>query len=206
MTYAAQQRAIEDYERCLEKNTVLERRHDLEAYMVRIPGNGRMGSFMVCFTSEGIAIMGDWAPCHHGVCSVSGYGRRWFAGELSPSYLAEKFLRKVWVPEYAAEELRDPSGWLREDLDDDQLSRIDELCGRLEGGDLAHECMGARFYDDLSEIDHDLVSDGIPGMGYRPGDLGMLVAIQRKFAELHAAEELSLSPASAGEDEEGVER
>ena len=180
--------SIKNYSRCLEKNTLIKE-VEVKAYRISIPDQGSMGSFHVIFTPAGICIHGDWCPLRHGVCSDPGYGEGWFSEKKSDSYLAEKFLETGWHPELAIEEMRSPDWWGRESLveqgKEDQLPKINELCERLESGDLSSKEMGARLYDELDDMGLDVWED-LPGCGYDPRQLGMLVAIHRKFVELKA--------------------
>lgn len=88
--------------------------------------------------------------------------------------LCEKFLTARWVPELAAETLRDPE-W-REAADPALLA---ELARDLECGE-AHQ---GNICDRLEEIGIECGGE-VPGYGYDPNEAARLVAIQRKFREL----------------------
>ncbi len=161
--------------------------------LTKIGYEGRMGSTMIIFSPEGIVILGDLVPGHsngNGVVSTLGYGIGWFSGQLSPHYLAEKFLRQGWHAELAVEELKEwqKNGGNQYYDDETPLSKekqeeLQELIDYLECGDIGPE----RYYDVMMEIydNPDIFCDGAPGHGYDPSDLGWLVAIQVRFAELY---------------------
>lgn len=160
---------------------IVEEGPNIRAYYMKKPGT-RIMSTLITFTPEGIVLQGDLTPEHHGSVSAIGYGRDWFAGQLSPSYLCEKFLDNKWSSELAVERLRDPeSSWRDEEADPATISRLDELaceveCGQATQGDI---------YDVWLELDFE-TADGVPGWGYDPQEAVVLVTIQRKFAELWA--------------------
>lgn len=157
----------------------------VQAYYLKVPGQGRIDSVLLLFTPEGIAIQGDITPSHHGDTlgpdRVSSFKchLEWFAKDLSEDYLCSKFLSKVWVREYAEQELRDPNGCWQEGLreDPEQMESFQEILDNLdEHGEewLYHELTEAGF----------VVDDGVPGRGYEPHAAGWLCAIQQAFARL----------------------
>lgn len=154
-----------------------------QAFRMAKPGT-RCGSMRIVFTPEGIVILGDLTPMYNGVISNLGYGLGWFSGQLSGSYLCEKFLREEFVPECALSYLKeslecsDDYGWTAEGVE-----AAKELKYRLENQDLS----GFEFYEALQEFDPDGATDGV-GHGYNRRDAGMLCAIQRRFSVLRAAQ------------------
>lgn len=159
----------------------------LSAYYIRKPDTRIMSTLLV-FSPEGIALMGDFTPEHHGSVSAFGYGRAWFVGELGPDYLAEKFLEKKWNSEVAVEELRDPTSYWREGREPAVLEKLDDLAQEVVHG-LAAE---AEIHDLLTDLGFDYC-DGLPGWGYDPSEMVRLCAIQRKFAQLWAQREKEIS-------------
>ncbi len=80
-----------------------------KAFYLKEPGMGRMQSCLVMFSPEGINILGDLCPgndARNSGVHAYGYGLDWFVGQLSWSYLCEKFLSKEWHRELAEEDCR----------------------------------------------------------------------------------------------------
>lgn len=155
----------------------------LTAYRLQLRGHGRMQSCFLVFTPEGIVIMGDWCPggCagrNAGVISCYGYSEGWFAGRLSPDYLASKFLRKCWQPEKGERQLKERvlearhARYIERDVAREAFDRI-----AIHNGDgLTAETAYGIFSDaGLSDFE-DL------GYDYDPDDFALLVAIQQRFA------------------------
>lgn len=67
-------------------------------FRLQKPGGSRVMSSDFIFTKYQTFITGDYSPCTgpNGVTSNLGNGLGWFAGKLSPDYLASKFLDRVW--------------------------------------------------------------------------------------------------------------
>jgi hypothetical protein len=110
------------------------------AYYLKEPGQGRMMSTLVTFSPEGITLSGDLTPNRSGLVSSYGYGIGWFGSEKSEGYLCEKFLDKGFVPEVAADELRDPQSCWRNWSNDEttetaklRIEKLDEIIEDLEG-------------------------------------------------------------------------
>ncbi len=161
---------------------VLEEGQKIQAYYIKEPGT-RLESTLVVFAPEGIALMGDFTPEHHGSVSALGYGLGWFAKPLDPCYLCSKFLDSMkWTREVAVEQLRDPSSYWREERSPGILEQLDELAIYVDSGDYGPEMI----YDTLNDLGFE-TSDHLPGYGYDPNEATRLVAIQRKFAQLWAA-------------------
>lgn len=147
-------------------------------------------SCLVTFTDEGITISGDICPTHPGTTSCRGYGIKWFGGALSPSYLSEKFLRERFIPQQAALEMKEEDSWVRESIRwnaegnqskiDSNLRELDEIIIACEAGEM--EPM--QLADELHNVGLD-VCEGLPGWGYDPTEVGILVGIQRRFSELY---------------------
>ncbi len=168
----------------------------ITAYYLKEPGT-RMGSTMLIFTPEGIAIMGDRVPTNNGTVSVFGVDLRWFAGGLSEDYLCEKFLQETWILEKAVEELRDPEGYWRDGQNKGTLRQLSRIATLLGSGEHGEEWL----CDELSDLDMDL-SEGVPGWDhYEPDQAGWLCAIQQRFAELYAEREAT--PAAESEADDG---
>lgn len=70
----------------------------VKAYYLKKYLNSQIMSTLLVFTPDGTILTGDLTPERRG-CIARGYGLEWFAGKLSPSYLAEKFLDEEWVPD-----------------------------------------------------------------------------------------------------------
>lgn len=170
-------------------------REDVRVFRMAEPGT-RMMSVDLIFAAGRIFISGDLRVTdHHGLVSGIGYGVDWFVatGPCDESYLAEKFLRKRHVPALAVAGVRDAAARFFEDRHIDgeepteeereQKAALEEAAARGEGGPCASSHELYELYDGL-EID---VSDGVPGWGYDPREVGWLAAVQQRFAELYAA-------------------
>ena len=186
---------VTDQMRAVLANHVLElvaQTDQLTAYYLKRPDE-RMGSTLLVFTREGIAIMGDRVPKSNGTVSIFGVDLQWFASELSEDYLCKKFLRTTWSCDRAIEELRDPEGALRAGETEITLARFDELAEELEfgsGEEWLHEQLGDLAID---------CSDGVPGSNcYNPNEAGWLCAIQQRFAELYVELQADESEAPDG--------
>lgn len=64
-------------------------------------------STIILFTCNQIILTGDLRITRHGLASDFGYGLEWFAEQLDPEYLAEKFLTESWHKELAIEWWKD---------------------------------------------------------------------------------------------------
>ena len=173
---------VTDQMRAAMANHVLElvaQTDKITAYYLKRPGE-RMGSTLLVFTPEGIAIMGDRVPKGNGSVSVFGVDLRWFAVKKSEDYLCEKFLQTTWVCDRAIAELRDPEGEWRHDQCQVTLDYLDVIIEDLESGERSEEWL----YNELGDA-FDL-SEGVPGSNcYDPNEAGWLYAIQQRFAELY---------------------
>ena len=169
------------------------------AYRLAKPGT-RINSVRVIQTPEGVLLAGDLTPNdNRGVLSNTGKNIAWFAGDLPGHYLCEKFLRKAWHADLAALTLH---RWLKEGEDtwgtslkiyqanpapacaEDMIQYRNAVsrCAR----ELECDDMEAReLYEMLGEYGYD-TGDGIPGYGYDLRDVGLLTAIQARFARLYA--------------------
>lgn len=148
-----------------------------KAFMLRPTQGGRLNSCMVIFSPEGIVLLGDHSPSHPGAVSTPGYGLEWFAGRNDRDYLASKFLTKGWEPDHAAANLKDYA----KEYDEHAVELL-ELARKLE-----EEGLGQfDFYDELKDIDQDLLTDSSPGFAYSYVDSTKLSAIQKRFALLYA--------------------
>lgn len=161
------------------------------------PGT-RVMSVDLFFGAGRIWISGDLRVTEdRGVISDLGYGLSWFAGQLYPDYLAEKFLRKRHVPTRAVAELMDRAERYFEDHcvdepdeEDRQVKRaLEEAAAQGEHGPCASSHELFELFGDLG-LD---TSDGAPGWGYDPDEVEWLSAIQQRFAELYTAADGSTS-------------
>jgi len=160
----------------------------VRSFRMSKPGT-RIDSTLITFTPEGIAIQGDLTPGTNGAVS-RGKSLAWFAGELGYDYLAEKFLTKEWVAEYAAEAMIGEAESLdREAAEIDaeeeraplaeKAERFREIADQLDDGAMMiHE-----FVEDLGEMGFEYDGEGYT---YPPSDVVLLAAIQQRFAELYA--------------------
>ncbi len=166
---------------------LVSRTEDVTAFYLKAPGT-RMMSTLLLFTPEGIVLQGDLTPERKGSLSDLGYGPGWFAGKLSEGYLCEKFLEHKWVPERAAEELRDPDGQYLSDRSDNIRRDVLLIADSIGDGDLGVEAL----HEDLTVLGFDM-GDGPPGITWDPSEAGWLCAIQQRFAELYVAGNVTTS-------------
>ena len=150
-------------------------------YLRRRPRERCMSTLLV-FTPEGIAIMGDLTPTDHGTVSAMGYGLAWFAGELSSSYLAEKFLRRQYIPETMWEQVQ----WWITQAEEDGEPEVAEAWREV----IREDCENStRVYDIICDSDvlggYDASEHLSSGCGYVDHQIGWLVAIQRRFRETY---------------------
>ncbi len=156
----------------------------VQAYYLKKPGDGRMMSTLILFTPEGIVLQGDLTLGRNGNVSTLGHGRRWFSGDLSGSYLCEKFLHRVFVPAYAIEGLRYEILQQRRqgDITKERARELWRDCPTISDDFRGPQETYDFWTDDLRNRD----GDGCPGYGYEPGEAGRLCVIQQKFAELYS--------------------
>lgn len=139
-------------------------------------------SCLILSTVEGLVILGDLTPCQNGVISCTGYGWKWFAGELSEDYLCGKFLTKEFVPEEAYFNFRERILMYRRDGSISKEKAREAFDANEEHGPKHDQWTSHEFYETFTEyFDY----DG-EGWGYNLGDAGWLCAIQQKFSELMA--------------------
>lgn len=169
------------YEETIE-NHYLVNRSDCMFYLKR--DDGRMMSTLLVFTPENIIITGDYCPDHPGVISAFGYGLKWFIGDLSEDYLAEKFLKKKWCADNARwwveEEIRYQVEEEGEDIQAPSTVRLETLL----------ELKEQNYYDNEFEFfsiwkDYAQDCDDHPGYTYLKHEVEMLASIQKKFAQLY---------------------
>lgn len=174
---------VTDDIRNLFDNHVLEliQEGKITGYYLREPGT-RNCLVLLTFSPEGITIAGDLTPETNGSVSTYGYGLDWFSRQSSEGYLCEKFLTQRWLPELAAAELRDPGGWFREQVvDDNQMIELKLLANSLEVG----ECGAFESIERLDDIG--IECQDVPGFGYDPKEASVLCAIQQTFRRLYWA-------------------
>jgi hypothetical protein len=183
---------IEQYKAVFAKHQLVEelRTADYVAFFMGQPFQGRMNSVRILFTPDGIALVGDHTPERNGTVSCMGYGEDFFRVPRGEYYLAEKFLSKKWVPELCKEvlalDLAEQDAKARDgvaDWTDEQREEVRELLPLL--GDMGREAV----HDALNDAVAGHYDEGPPGWDYDPREVGCLVAIQHRFAELYKAEE-----------------
>ena len=165
---------------------------EVTSFYLHKPGeNGRMEtrmmSSLIVFTGENIVITGDLSPGQYGVASSVGYGLPWFVSELSPNYLASKFLRNnVWEADRARERLGD---YMKEHIKDAASARDKSELERLKK---LREIMKRPWLYDSEFTWYDEVSAVIPELwdhsyfwDYPTGDFCWLAAIQKRFREAY---------------------
>ncbi len=174
---------------------LVEKTSKVEMYYLKKPGHGRMCSTLIIFSPEGIVIAGDLCPAGSGVISCLGYGLDWFARQLGPGYLAEKFLKQGWDQQAAGEDLRGRAEELREEGDmyftdpeilAEAIQTTEDCASGCEAGNYTCE------YEMWEELTYraavaDYFESEVPGWGYSPREMALLSAIQQKFAELYNA-------------------
>ncbi len=150
-----------------------------KAYMLRAKPGERMNGVLLLFCPEGIVITGDHGPDINGCISSRTCGLDWFRTTMDGEYLCGKFLDKVWVPEYAAQCLREYA----EDSDQDKDEMLD-LARRIEEDDMSM----FDFYNEMKDIAYSYLTDG-GSIGYTYDWIvrTKLIAIQRRFVELFPA-------------------
>ena len=130
-----------------------------------------------------LIITGDLCPGLHGVIATSRrYGLAWFAKATTPGYLAEKLMPPAaWYPERALRELRELAegrDFLGTELTPEQVEMVVAVEGGVESGGAGSHAV----YDLMGELG---IEEHVPGWGQDPRDMRVLVAIQRRFAELY---------------------
>lgn len=185
----AYQQAQDNY-----RNHILVRELDTPRYKgfkLYDPAQRRMGSLVILFTPEGIVLHGDAEITPHGTVSSYGYGLDWFKGKLHGSYLAEKFLNRQWVRESCAALLEERAEELEEeDTPEDDATRLKEkttALRELAKQVLDHQSMEHEVYEELQDLDPEMVDGGMPGYTYDYWQLAQLHVVQQKFAELYPA-------------------
>jgi hypothetical protein len=158
--------------------------HALRAYYLKPPQGGRAQSCYLIFSREGIVIMGDWCPRQHGVISYWGYNEGWFAGQLSRSYIAQKFLQRSWQPEQGHGQLNERildarrSDAITKEAAREALDKLSEITPEYLSAHEAHQIFTDAGLSDFEDL----------GYGYDPVDLDLLQAIQIRFAACKAAQ------------------
>lgn len=159
-----------------------------DVYRLTPPDGSLAGSVTVACVDGYLAIFGDLCPGveyhdNRGVFSVERKPLAWFAGDLSPQYLASKFLKEVWEPSAAAaacRELATDPAW------DSDVADLHDLADRAEQIQIRDTDAIVEWCQDLAEIDSD--PETIAACyAYDPDNLALLVAIQRRFRALWLA-------------------
>ncbi len=172
--------SLKDHELRLVANV-----EEYEVWLMKAP-NTRHLLVQIFFSPEGIAIQGDVLfNRKKGLVSDFGYHRGWFGREQSESYLCEKFLRYVFVPEVAAEEIED----MLENPEEHNISKglvpyLKEIAEELRDGKYGRY----EFEMELDRVDYH--PDEPLGYGYDPKEASPLCAIQQKFVELYSKLEM----------------
>lgn len=144
------------------------------------PGTRRM-STLITFTPEGIVLQGDLTPERNGSISAHGYGAKWFAGELSESYLCSKFIEKRFSPERALDVIK------RELIEARKKGTFDKEEARLHWDRIegwGEEALTPEDYAILYESVFYNWPEETP-MDYDEGEAGWLCAIQQRFKEAY---------------------
>lgn len=164
--------------------TELPSTEQLRHFRLARPGTGNL-SLNIVFGPFGIVLAGDLTiGGPHGCVGGCGKSVGWFAGQLSEGYLCEKFFRRKWQAEAAAETLSHPShmDYLKDEATDEDREELAAIISELEDGTMGVEGMHDAF------IEAGFATDELPGMDYPRADAGWLCAVQQRFAELfHAA-------------------
>lgn len=160
----------------------------LKAWYLRDPRRevGRINSVMILATREGIVIVGDLCPGEHGALNAGGYDIDWFARQRGndEDYICSKFLRRTFVPEYGAAELRRRIvERRRESPDYTPKSVARDAFDAVSNAEKWHELSAERAY--TIATDADIEFDSL-GYGWDPVEAGWLCAIQQRFAALYA--------------------
>lgn len=158
----------------------LEVGEKLQAFYLREPGRVRCMSCLILFTPEGIVIQGDYTPERNGSVSVLGYGLKWFGSELSPRYLAQKFLQKKWTAENAEADLEE----LIEDFEQNaaEYENAAEIIKALKELDPDDDGGPWAIWENWPYEFIEYPEDGV-GWDYIDTEIGILAAIQRRFSE-----------------------
>lgn len=160
----------------------------VKIYDLREPDGGWMQSTRLVFLSNPpqIIVTGDLCPGVHGILSNMKYGIEWFGSQKSPGYLCEKFLREEWIPEKCQEALRE---YAKEPENRKDRAKLREIARDIEGwvSDSGKGAAEHQAYEALLDLNQGYVDDGIPGYGYNQREASLLVAIQKRFAELYTA-------------------
>lgn len=168
-------------DRCfLERMSEASDKWHFESYYLKQPNTGCYRTLIIFTPREGIVLTGDLmlieASAGGGVVSNCGYGKGWFASDLSEDYLCEKFFRTEWVPERAVDYIKDMLE-TDEDLTACQKNSIrdaliDETCG--------DSTMFHIWWDETFSYSPESI-----GYGYNLASAGWLCAIQQRFRELY---------------------
>lgn len=161
-------------------NHVLEPQVD-GSIRLGIPDECLYAVYLVEFANR-ICISGDicLGGNENGIVSSAGYTMAWFAGQLSESYLCEKFLRQEWQWKAAVEEINsaikfDKEGWWAEHAD--ELKRFISSPGWKYDVPRIEE-----FYEFMSNLGDDCCE--MLGSDYPRGQAGWLCAIQQRYSKL----------------------
>jgi len=103
----------------------------IQLFSMKPKSGGYAMSTTLIFTNGRIVITGDLTPGRYGSVSCGGYGIGWFGSNKSPSYLAEKFLEKVYESDRAendfSEYLKERAAWAWDDRDSEAIHNLREL-------------------------------------------------------------------------------
>lgn len=163
----------------------------------------RAYSCVILGTPEGIVIVGDAVPCKMPVEAIVARGKSlaWFAGELSPDYLAEKFLWKEFCPDAAkaavlehASFRAEEAGFWCENIENDPSEGAPTNFPDCECENCKAFFSLIEFAADVSEMTEAEFCDALIQRGYSPSDwdecwcyndrmVAHLTAIQKKFRE-----------------------
>lgn len=201
----------EEFYRTIKDATleVVQNTKEAKVFFLRNDPNSYMMSSSLIFAMDRIFISGDIAVSGNGVVSCAGYGIGWFSGHLEPSYLAEKFLRKKWIPEQAIECFKERGKLLNEENPDDEeftwnflrndkdfnftattgtamIRFAEEHADAFESGLQLYDHLPAYWDRQRSKWVCPFDCENIPSLFHDPIEVGWLSAIQRRFAECYA--------------------
>lgn len=152
----------------------------LTAWYLRPAGGGRLMAALIIRHPEGLTIKGDIASSGYS----TGYGLDWFVRELSPSYVAETFLKKDYSGERATQflaEIIDEAKTTDRKLDPDDLEELERIAE--EQGESIDS--GTWDQEVIPFLPEDWDYEGLyPPADYPHSDVMWLAAIQRTFRRL----------------------
>lgn len=162
--------------------TVIENTESVQAFRMGKPDTVHMSTNVV-FVKGRIIIFGDFEPNFGIVSRLGSYGVGWFGGNLSPDYLAEKFLHESFHGDRAVLESLDRQDDLDPEMQEEQnwWDFWDQV-SESESSELTPQVIHEMAWEHELELD-----DACPGYGYKMREHAALIAIQQRFKELWTA-------------------